>query len=77
MLAQAFAGSSTTNSARAFTVMQRQLPAGVSGWPLAAGDGGLSGFACARLNSDLGLAYWNIGARACGSGGNKGVYSMD
>ena len=78
MLAQAFAGSSTTGyragvyrDAAATTSWRERLAFG------SLGDGGLSGFACARLNSDLGLAYWNVGARACGSGGNRGVYSMD
>ena len=78
MLAQAFAGSSTTGyragvyrDAAATTRWRERLAFG------SLGDGGLSGFACARLNSGLGLAYWNVGARACGSGGNRGVYSMD
>ena len=37
----------------------------------------IGGFACTALGSDLDGTDWSIGARACGSGGNRGVYSMD
>lgn len=36
---------------------------------------GLSGFACAYLDFTPSGALWNIGARACGSGGNRGIYA--
>lgn len=38
-------------------------------------SGGLCGLACAHLVSALGVAYWNIGARPCGSGGNRGEFT--
>ena len=38
-------------------------------------NGGYCGFARAGLNSGLGDAGWYIGARACGSAGNRGVYT--
>ena len=34
--------------------------------------GSISGFACAHLINDPSYSYWNISARACGSGGNRG-----
>lgn len=37
--------------------------------------GGVGGFACANLDSSLASVYWNIAARACGTGGNRGVYT--
>lgn len=54
--------------------------AATTGWRewLAVGDlnnGGVRGFACADLNDGLGAAYWYIGARACGSGGNRGEFT--
>lgn len=38
-------------------------------------DGGYCGFACASLSAGLGTAHWYIGARACGSGGNRGEFT--
>lgn len=37
--------------------------------------GGLGGFACAYLHFGLGAAGWYFGARACGSGGNRGEFT--
>lgn len=37
--------------------------------------GGYCGLACAILNYGLGDAYWHIGARPCGSGGNRGEFT--
>lgn len=37
--------------------------------------GGGRGFACAVLNNGLGTASWRLGARACGSGGNRGEFT--
>ena len=38
-------------------------------------SGGNSGIACALLGSALGSASWYIGARPCGSGGNRGEFT--
>lgn len=38
-------------------------------------SGGPCGLACAYLNSALGGAGWGIGARPCGSGGNRGEFT--
>ena len=38
-------------------------------------SGGVSGFVCAGLSAGLGYACWGIGARACGSGGNRGEFT--
>ncbi len=38
-------------------------------------NGGYCGFACAGLSLALGSAYWNVGARPCGSGGNRGEFT--
>ena len=39
------------------------------------GSGGSCGLACAGLLAALGDAYWYIGARPCGSGGNRGEFT--
>lgn len=39
------------------------------------GYGGNCGLACAHLHNALGYAYWHIGARPCGSGGNRGEFT--
>ncbi len=39
------------------------------------GHGGYGGLACADLHYALGSAYWSIGARPCGSGGNRGEFT--
>ena len=37
--------------------------------------GGSCGLACAVLSHALGVAYWDIGARPCGSGANRGEFT--
>lgn len=54
--------------------------AATTGWRewMAFGDlnfWGAGGFACANLDSSIGSVYWHIAARACGTGGNRGVYT--
>lgn len=76
MLAQTFAGSSTTGY-RAAVYRDGAATTGWREW-LSFGHlvyGGNSGFACAYLVSGLGAASWNIAARACGSGGNRGEFT--
>ena len=75
MLAQTFAGSSTTG----YRAAVYRDGAASTGWREWQAFGGLdvrdvSGFACASLNLDLGSVYWVIAVRACGSGGNRGEY---
>ena len=76
MLAQTFAGSSTTGY-RAGVYRDGAATTGWREWPAfgSLDSWGYSGFACARLNSGLGTAYWNVAARACGSGGNRGEFT--
>ena len=76
MLAQYIAGSSTTG----YRAGIYRDGAATTGWRecLAFGflnSGGYRGFACANLGNGLGTANWNIGARACGSGGNRGEFT--
>ena len=76
MLAQTFAGSSTTGY-RAAVYRDGAATTGWREW-LAFGflaAGGLCGFACAGLVSGLGTASWGVAARACGSGGNRGEFT--
>ena len=75
MLAQTFAGSSTTG----YRAAVFRDGAASTGWREWQAFGNLdflnpSGFACASLNLDLGSVYWVIATRACGSGGNRGEY---
>lgn len=76
MLAQTFAGSSTTGY-RAGVYRDGAATTGWREWqafgPL--GRWGSCGFACAGLDSGLGTAYWSFAARACGSGGNRGEFT--
>ena len=37
--------------------------------------GGRSGLACASLHGGVGDAGWGLGARPCGSGGNRGEFT--
>ncbi len=75
MLAQSFASSATTGYCADFsrdgaaTTSWREWLAlgGLDSW----GDGG---FACVSLRNNLGIDYWRVAARACGSGGNRGEY---
>ena len=76
MLAQTFAGSSTTGY-RAAVYRDGAATTGWREWP-AFGDldsGGSRGFACANLVYGLGAASWVVAARACGSGGNRGEFT--
>ena len=76
MLAQTFAGSSTTGY-RAAVYRDGAATTGWREWLSFGylGFGGYCGFACAHLVSGLGLAYWYIAARVCGSGGNRGEFT--
>ena len=76
MLAQTFAGSSTTGY-RAAVYRDGAATTGWREWLAFGGlvNGGVGGFACALLNNGLGSANWNIAARACGSGGNRGEFT--
>lgn len=76
MLAQTFAGSSTTGY-RAGVYRDGAATTGWREWRAFGllDSGGFSGFACAPLHNGLGTAYWNIAARACGSGGNRGEFT--
>ena len=69
-------GSSTTGY-RAATYRDAKSTIGWREWLAFGGlsSGGSSGLACASLSGGLGYAYWYIGARACGSGGNRGEYT--
>ena len=75
MLAQTFAGSSTTGY-RAGVYLYGAATTGWREWQAFGylGAGGLSGFAGANLYGGLGTAGWSVAARACGSGGNRGEY---
>ena len=75
MLAQTFAGSSTTGY-RAAVYLKGATTTGWCQW-MAFGDfaaQGYRGFACANLSYKLATAGWPFTARACGSGGNRGEY---
>ena len=76
MLAQTFAGSSTTGY-RAAVYRDGAATTGWREWLAfgGLGNGGVSGFACALLYNGLGAASWSIAARACGSGGNRGEFT--
>ena len=76
MLAQTFAGSSTTG----YRAAVYRDGAATTGWREWQAFGfldarGGSGFACACLYVGLGTARWYIAARACGSGGNRGEFT--
>ncbi len=76
MLAQEMGGSTTTGY-RARVYRDAAATTGWREWP-AFGYlkvGGSGGFACAGLYAGLGTVGWDIGARACGSGGNRGDFT--
>ena len=76
MLSQTYGAGSTTGY-RAAHYLDAESTVGWREWR-AFGDlyyGGLGGLACAYLDGALGYAYWNVGARALGSGGNRGEYT--
>ena len=75
MLVQTFASSSTTG----YRAGANRHGAAATGWCERLAFGGLdiwnsSGFACADLTVNIGGAYWNMAARACGTAGNRGEY---
>lgn len=77
MLGKTFGASSSTAYRAAYYRNGADTTSGWREW-LAFGylnNGGFSGFACAYLNSGLGNANWHIGARACGSSGNRGEFT--
>ncbi len=77
MLAQAFDGSSDTGY-RSGVYRDTTTTTGWREW-LAFGNqssADYSGFTCVNLHADIGFAYWYIGTRACGSGGNRGEYNL-
>lgn len=76
MLAQTFAGSSTTGY-RAGVYRDGAATTGWREWLAFGhlGHGGVCGFACAYLSRGLGAAHWVVAARACGSGGNRGEFT--
>lgn len=76
MLAQTFAGSSTTG----YRAAVYRDGAATTGWREWLSFGcldyrGCCGFACAGLAAGLGTASWHFAARACGSGGNRGEFT--
>lgn len=76
MIPTYFAGSSTTGY-RSATYRDALATVGWREWR-AFGDlsrGGGGGLACAFLAYGLGSAGWNFGARACGSGANRGEFT--
>lgn len=76
MLTKEVGGTSSTGY-RAGLYRDAAATTGWREWPAfgSLNNGGVSGFACAGLSRDLGTAYWLVGARACGSAGNRGVYT--
>lgn len=76
MLGKIFNASSSTGYCAGF---YRNGADNTFGWAEWQTMGGLSsnnnsGFTCAYLSYALSFAYWYFGARACGSGGNRGEY---
>lgn len=77
MIAQTLAGSSSTGYCAAYYRNGTDTTSGWREW-LAFGHlsyGGFCGFTYAYLIYGLDSATWHIGARACGSAGNRGVYT--
>ena len=76
MIPTQFNGTSTTGY-RSATYRDALDTVGWREWP-AFGYlrlGGICGLAFAYLVNALGYAYWHIGARPCGSGGNRGEFT--
>lgn len=76
MIPTQFNGTSTTGY-RSATYRDALATVGWREW-LAFGAlsvGGYCGLAFAHLSNGLGVAYWGIGARPCGSGGNRGEFT--
>lgn len=77
MLGKTFGASSSTAYRAAYYRNGADTTSGWHEWRAfgALSSGGSCGFACAALNNGLGFAYWAVGARACGSGGNRGEFT--
>ena len=76
MLAQEVGGSPTTGyCARVY--LDAAATIGWREWPAFCGltGGSSGGFACAGLYAGIGTVGWDSGARACGSGGNRGGFT--
>jgi hypothetical protein len=76
MIPTLFDGSSTT-AYRSATYRDAKATVGWREWRAFGNlySGGYSGLAYASLVSGLGDAYWNVGARASGSGTNRGEFT--
>lgn len=76
MLAQEVGGSSTTGY-RGAVYLNGAETTGWREWTAfgALNISGQSALACAYLGHALGYALWGIGARACGTGGNRGGFA--
>lgn len=76
MLAQSFAGSPTTGY-RAAVSRDGAATTYWREWHVFGGlsHGATAGFAGAVFNGGLDYAVWNVCARACGSGGNRGEFT--
>ena len=76
MLAQEVGGSPTTGyCARVY--LDAAATTGWREWPAFCGltGGSSGGFACAGLYAGIGTVGWDSGARACGTGGNRGGFT--
>lgn len=76
MLAQEVGGSPTTGY-RARVYLDAAATTGWREWPAFCGltGGSSGGFACAGLYAGIGTVGWDSGARACGTGGNRGGFT--
>ena len=76
MLAQEVGGSPTTGY-RARVYLDAAATIGWREWPAFCGltGGSSGGFACAGLYAGIGTVGWDSGARACGTGGNRGGFA--
>lgn len=70
-------GDGSTTGYRSCTIRDISATTGWRQWRAFGGqDSGVScGLTSANLCSALGTVYWHLGARACGSAGNRGVYT--
>ena len=77
MLGKTFRASSSTGYRSAFYRNNADTASGWREWRAfgSLNCGSYGGFACAYLYYGLGDAYWGVGARACGSGGNRGDFA--
>lgn len=76
MLAREMGGSPTTGY-RARVYLDAAATTGWREWPAFGGltGGSSGGFACAGLYAGIGTVGWDSGARACGTGGNRGGFT--